>query len=225
MLDREGKVYYPDSADAPMPEYDGMRRQWMATESALRHHFRDRDDVYVTSNLFIYYVEGDPKKRVAPDVFVVFGVPDRDRPNYKIFEEGRAPDVIFEFTSESSRFYDMGEKLGLYAAMGVPEYYVFDPSGQYLRPSFRAFRLQDDVYREIPAVGGIESPRLGLRLVVDGDRLRLATPEGDLLPEEVAGLARSADELRRCLEAERARARELEAELQRLRARLGEATD
>lgn len=119
----------------------------------------------------------------------------------------------------------MGEKLGLYAAMGGPEYYVFDPSGQYLRPSFRAFRLQDDVYRELPAVGGIESPRLGLRLVVDGDRLRLATPEGDLLPEEVVGLARSADELRRCLQAERARARELEAELQRLRARLGEATD
>lgn len=224
MLDRDEKVYYPDSADAPMPEYDGMRRQWMATETALRHHFRERPDVYVTSNLFIYYVEGDPKKRVAPDVFVVLGVPDRDRPNYKIWEEGRAPDVIFEFTSESSRFYDMGEKLGLYAAMGVPEYYVFDPSGQYLRPPFRAFRLQDDVYREIPAVGGIESPRLGLRLIVDGDRLRLALPDGSLLPEEVAGLARSADELRRCLESERARARALEEEVLRLRARLGDPT-
>lgn len=244
MLDREEKVYYPDSADAPMPEHDGMRRQWIATESALRYHFRERPDVYVTSNLFLYFVEGDPKKRVAPDVFVALGVPDRDRPNYKVWEEGKAPDVVFEFTSESSRFSDMGEKLGLYAALGVPEYYVFDPSGLYLRPSLRAFRLEEDVYREVRALGGLESPRLGLRLVVDGDRLRLAYPDGSPVPEDLVDASRSTEALRRRLEAEHARAeseharaeseaaraeseaaraRALQAEVDRLRARLGEA--
>ena len=39
----------------------------------LRHHFRDRRDVYVSGNLLVYYEEGNPGASVAPDVFVVWG--------------------------------------------------------------------------------------------------------------------------------------------------------
>lgn len=55
----------------------------------LQWYFRDRDDVYVSGNLFVYYEEGNPKKCVAPDVFVVFGVPKRRRRVYLVWEEGR----------------------------------------------------------------------------------------------------------------------------------------
>ena len=45
----------------------------------------------MSGDLLIYYEEGDPRVSIAPDVFVVFGVEDRQRPNYKLWEEGRAP--------------------------------------------------------------------------------------------------------------------------------------
>ncbi|MCY4026081.1 MAG: hypothetical protein OXH75_07165 [Acidobacteria bacterium] len=56
---------------------------------ALARHFRGRPDVYVSGDLLIYYREGDPRTSIAPDVFVVFGVEDRQRQNYKLWEEGR----------------------------------------------------------------------------------------------------------------------------------------
>ena len=39
--------------------------------TALKLHFSHRPDVYVSGDLFIYYEEGNPRARAAPDVFVV----------------------------------------------------------------------------------------------------------------------------------------------------------
>lgn len=39
---------------------------------------------YVAGNLFVYYEEGDPTQVVAPDVFVVKGVPRQKRRTYKV---------------------------------------------------------------------------------------------------------------------------------------------
>ena len=58
----------------------------------LRHHFRDRRDVYVSGNLLLYYREGDPRAVVAPDVFVVLGVSNADRSSYRLWEERKGPD-------------------------------------------------------------------------------------------------------------------------------------
>lgn len=74
----------------------------------LKRYFQSRDDVYVSSNSFVYYVKGDPKQRVAPDLYVVKGVSSEQRPNYKTWEEGVVPQVVFEFTTESSRYKDLG---------------------------------------------------------------------------------------------------------------------
>ena len=64
-------VDYPSSDGRPMAESDFQLTPLSYARDALRHHFRDRDDVYVSGNLLIYYEEGNPDAKVAPDVFVV----------------------------------------------------------------------------------------------------------------------------------------------------------
>ena len=51
-------------------------------------YFANRHDVYVSGNLLIYYEEGNLKRVVSPDVFVVFGIPPGDRRVYQIGAKG-----------------------------------------------------------------------------------------------------------------------------------------
>jgi Uma2 family endonuclease len=183
-------AYYPESDGKPMTETDAHRKQMINLLVVLEAHFRTDPQVYVGGNLMIYYVEGDPKASIAPDVFVVRGVPKRNRRVYKMWEEGRAPDVVIELTSRSTRDEDLGSKRWIYAEMGVREYFLFDPLGDYLQPPLRGYSLTGDEYTRIAGDGArILSETLGLELrIVDG-WLRLANPTtGELLltPEELA---------------------------------------
>ncbi len=54
-------VDYPSSDGLPMTESDFQLRYILYAVAVLREHFRDRNDVYVSGNLFIYYEEGKPK--------------------------------------------------------------------------------------------------------------------------------------------------------------------
>jgi hypothetical protein len=74
-------MVYPSSDGLPMAETDFQRRSLMYAVDALDVYFQDREDVYVSGNLFIYYEEGNPKAVVAPDVFVVIGTGKYDRPS------------------------------------------------------------------------------------------------------------------------------------------------
>jgi len=74
-------VDYPSSDGQPMAENDTQRHAIIYAISALTRHFRRRPDVYVSGDLLIYYDEGNPRVSIVPDVFVVFGVEDRERPN------------------------------------------------------------------------------------------------------------------------------------------------
>ena len=51
-------------------------QQWAIcyATGALRAHFRDRPDLHVRGDMFIYYSRnGQPTKSIVPDVFVVVG--------------------------------------------------------------------------------------------------------------------------------------------------------
>ena len=76
---RTAKVEYPSSDGRPIAEGDHQRTPLTYAVDALRLHFRDRPDVYVSGNLLIYYEEGNPRASVAPDVFVVLGANSADR--------------------------------------------------------------------------------------------------------------------------------------------------
>ena len=115
-------VHYPESDGQPLAESDIHCDQLMNLRASLKEFFRAMMDVYVTGNLLLYYVEGDARRRVAPDVFVVRGVPKRDRKTYKLWEEGKGPDVVIEITSDSTQDEDLGKKFRLYEqTLGVQE--------------------------------------------------------------------------------------------------------
>ena len=118
---------------------DFQREYLIYAVEVLRIYFQDHADVYVSGNLFLYYEQGNPKAVVAPDVFVVFGVAKRDRFSYKLWEEeNKAPDFILEITSKSTVSEDQGVKRGVYAFLGVREYFQYDPTSDYLDPQLKS---------------------------------------------------------------------------------------
>ncbi len=176
------EVYYPDSDGQPMAESDFQREPLIYAVESLRIYFRGREDIYVSGNMFLYYEEGNPKAVVAPDVFVVIGAPNRDRYSYKLWQEPKGPDFVLEVTSKSTRTEDRGAKRGIYALLGVSEYWQYDPTGDYLQPPLQAFRLVDENYWPMPAEtlpdGGIvmHSEVLGLDLRLENGILRFYDP-------------------------------------------------
>ena len=209
-------VYYPESDGEPLAETDVHRKQMVYLIEALTDYFRDDPQVYVAGNLLLYYAEGDPEQSVAPDVFVVFGVPGGNRRVYKPWEEGKGPDVVFELTSRVTMWKDLGPKKGTYEMMGVREYFLFDPLKEYLEPPLQGYRLEEGTYRRVEGEQ-LSSQVLGLELQVEGEFLRLydsETGEKLLTPLEAQAARRAEAEARQQAEAELER---LRAELARLR--------
>jgi len=222
------EIYYPDSDGQPMAESDFQREPLIYAVESLRIHFRGREDVYVSGNMFIYYEQGNPKAVVAPDVFAVIGAPNRDRFSYMLWKEPKGPDFVLEITSKSTRSEDRGAKRGIYALLGVSEYWQYDPTGDYLQPPLQAFRLVDENYWPMPAEtlpdGGrvMHSAVLGLDVRLENGILRFCDPltGQKLLSHEEAEQARQQAEQARREAEERAR-RETE-QRQALEARLAE---
>ncbi len=91
---------------------------------------------------------------------------------------------MLEVTSRSTRREDTVTKRDIYAALGVREYFLFDPLGEYLRPRLQGFRLIDGSYEPMTPRehGSLLSDVLGLELHPRGEQLRLNDPEsGDWL--------------------------------------------
>jgi Uma2 family endonuclease len=220
---RPREIDYPVSDGKPMAESDKHRDLGVYTIEALRIFFAGRPDVYVAGNNFVYWEEGNPRAVVSPDVYVVFGVEMRQRDCYMAWKEGgRLPDVVFEFTSKKTRKEDTRDKLPKYEqVLKVPEYFLFDPTGDYLTPRLQGYRLVEGSYVPLEAVDGrLHSELLGLDLVQEGERLRLWDPakqEWLLSPLELAQ-AREAERERAQAEAHRAQAEAQRADAERRRA-------
>ena len=169
-------IVYPESDGKPMAETDKHRDLMVDFIQMLQHHFRD-DPVYVSGNLLMYYEEGNTRKSVAPDVFVVFGVSKKPRRTYLTWEEGNTPDFVLELASPSTFRDDIRKKKALYASiLAVKEYYIYDPYGE-IHPDFIGFRLTDGVYQEIDFVNErLPSTVLDLELGEHGGVLRLYNP-------------------------------------------------
>jgi Uma2 family endonuclease len=214
VLQRPQQIYYPESDGKPMAETDVHRDQMADLILTLKEFYRDAPNVYVSGNLLIYYEEGNIYKRVAPDVFVVKGVSKHERRTYRIWEEGKGPNVVIEVTSEETRREDQRDKRDLYQrVLKVSEYFLYDPTGDYLRPPLQGYRLVKGVYQSIALrKGRLRSKELGLELTIEEGRLRLhdsQTGKRLLTPAENAEPLRQAKA-----------AQQREAEVARLRAEL-----
>lgn len=219
------EIEYPSSDGEPMAETDIHRDLMIELISSLEKFFQTDSQVYVSGNLFLYYEKGRPDRVVAPDVFVVRGVPKGQRRIYKLWQEGQAPEVVFEISSRKTWGDDLHRKFQLYARLGVKEYFIFDPEYDYLPEPLLAFRLEDDLYEKVEVRDGrVLSQALGLEVVNTGQTLRLFDPaSGQFLPtrqEESEALRQAEAALRQAearAQAEAEARQRAEAELAQLR--------
>ena len=175
-------VEYPSGDGKPMAENDAQLLAIHYAIGALRVYYESRADVYVSGDLLMYYEEGNPQASVAPDVFVVFGVEDRKRRHYLVWEEGKGPDFVLEVASKSTWREDLGPKREVYARLGVKEYWQYDPTGEHFAPVLQGLRLAGGAYVRQLAVTSpdgaltLTSETLGLELRAQGGEMRFRDP-------------------------------------------------
>ena len=205
-------IEYPSSDGEPMAENKWQYVAMTDTTSALENQFIHRHDVFVGSDMLMYYRMNDNTTRVAPDVFVVFGAAGKHfRDSWIVWREGKAPDFVMEVASPSTWQRDAAEKRDIYAEMGVPEYWRYDPTGSFFSPELVGERLIGGEYQPITLTtdsGGIlrgRSEVLGLDICArPGLELRLYDPEGGRWlrthRESEEALQEAEDEVRRLRE-------------------------
>ena len=199
---------------------------------ALEDFFKDRPDVFIASDMFWYWKQGNRNARIAPDVMVVPGVGNHHRRSFFSWKEPAGPAAVFEMASQKTWKKNLTTKLKRYEKLGVKEYFVFDPEDLYLEHPVLGFRLRGTQYRRIRR--GVREPvsELGFRLKAEGIMLRLidaATGQPVLTRAEQveAAVARAdavqarADAVQARADAEQARADALAAEVERLKKLLG----
>jgi Uma2 family endonuclease len=193
-------IEYPTSDGKPMAETLIHRDAMIDLIRTLEESYRDDPMAYVSGNMLLFYEEGNRRRHLAPDVFVVRGIPKRLRENYLLWEEGKGPDLVIEVTSKSTRREDQEKKRDLYRdVLGVVEYFLFDPLGEYLKPPLQGYRLVDGEYAPIePVDGRLPSLVTGLHLEAAGTALRLYRPDlGRWLPTDAERAKAAEDEVER----------------------------
>lgn len=167
---------YPDCDGKPMGETEYRILAITHLYEVLRPWFRSHDDVHVAANMLLYYEQGNPSAVRGPDVMVTKGVRGKHfRRSFRTWEEGVAPTMIIEVTSFGTKYEDQFVKPAVYAHIGVKEYFLFDPLGEYLRPRLQGFRLVSGAYVPMifDAVERLTSGELDLDLVADAHLLRV----------------------------------------------------
>lgn len=155
----------------------------------------------IGSEQFVYWDAGNPKKCLAPDVFVKLGAREETFDIWAIWERG-APDMAVEIVSASDERDAQWEvKLNRYQASGINEVARFDP-GDEAQPLRVWDRVDGELLERSPESAHLrECAALGLWWAVVpsdyGPMLRLARDrEGkELLPTPSEDRLRLANEL------------------------------
>ena len=188
VIDYDSLEFNPDEPE-PLP--DGMIQNPVLFEilSILADRFSinsPRADVFLDSNTFICYNPDNLNVRVGPEMYLAFGVDARairERRIYLPWEAGKLPDFVLEVASVTTARYDVAGKRRLYAQIGIPEYWRFDPTGgeHYGQPLSGEILFEGE-YRPVELTtepdGALKgfSPTLGLYLCPNEDRLTFFDP-------------------------------------------------
>ncbi|MCX5936426.1 MAG: Uma2 family endonuclease [Pseudanabaena sp. LacPavin_0818_WC45_MAG_42_6] len=223
------EIFYPSEDGEPLAETSVHADAIIATVAVLRNYlaenFSERSPV-VLADQFLYYAQSFSRLRVAPDVMVIFDIKQQPYDNYKIWETGKIPSIIFEMTSESTQAHDQLKKRELYESIGVLEYWLFEPKGEWIPEKLRGYRRQANLPEKeedalvYGAIADGLSQVLGLRLEIEGSLInfyRQDNGEKLLIPSELFAALQTQTQRAESAE-ERVRLAELEA--QKLRDRL-----
>ena len=141
---------------SPGPVPDSMRENPIVARCGylLQDHFGawDRHDLYIGSGGFVFCAPHCLNIRVAPDLFMAFGVKAAVFPTdgYAVWDD-KPPDLALEVASEYKCDDDINKKPCLYARIGIGEYWRFDPTGGELYGyPLAGDVLVNGVYQPIP---------------------------------------------------------------------------
>jgi Uma2 family endonuclease len=193
-LSTNALIEYPESDGRPMGETDWHIEWTLRLRELLKYRYQGQN-VYVASDLLVYYHEGVPQDYIVPDGFVVLDCSPHRRRTFQTWKEQRVPNVVFEFTSKSTCRSDEIFKPRVHAEIGVPEYFLYDPQDEYLNPCLQGYRLAGEgTYVRIDSNGDgrLECQQLGLTLEIAADRELILrdTASGEALLTEAESLAR-----------------------------------
>ncbi len=139
-----------------------------SASEVLRRYYNNRGKaVFIASDLYTLY---PGEQAFYPDLLVVFDVDNHHRRTWNVIREGKGLDFVLEILSRGTRRVDQVQKLNLFARLGIPEYFIFDPD----KYALSGYTLKNQVYHPIAAKTdkSIFSEILGLYLIVDNYKLR-----------------------------------------------------
>ena len=242
-LKARGRFRLPDP---PEREPDDMTSFDRLAENGNAHHLKqhlmarrpgESENIIVSGE---HYLVVRPTRNMAgshyPDLLVAFDVdPEAYRASngYVISEQGKPPDLVLEIASYRTRQVDTGAKRQDYAALGIGEYWRFDPTpeGRWHGARLAGDRLVNGEYVPIEieelADGSLQgySPMLNLHLRWERGELAFHDPAtGQPIATFEAERARAdSAETERNTEREARAAAEVRAETERVRAENAEA--
>ena len=136
-IDYAGLEYDPDKPEA-LPDamqQDPILRDFMYVLADYCTESDRSPDNFISTNTILCYDRNDLNVRVQPDCYLAFGVDVqaiRQRKMYLPWEVGKPPDLALEVGSGSTSNNDIIGKRLIYARIGIPEYWLFDPTGESL---------------------------------------------------------------------------------------------
>ncbi len=147
---------FPEPPEREIDESMTNYRQMTYTGQChhLVQYLGNRDTTLVTAD---FWVARGPRPGTAglrrPDLLVAFDVDPEAyfaTGGYLITEQGKPPDFVLEVASKSTAKVDVEEKPGDYAALGIPEYWRFDETGDFHGDRLAGDRLVNGRYEPIP---------------------------------------------------------------------------
>ena len=208
--------------DPPEREPEDMTSvQHLGENGNLYHliqHLGYPDTTIVSGERYIVPEPGTPAdQRIAPDMLISFNANPalyRHDNSYVISRQGKPPDLVMEIASRRTGGIDVEDKPTRYAALGIPEYWRFDETGEFHGTKLAGDRLAEGRYEPI-TIEEVEdgvlqgySAILGLFVRWERGELRWHDPAtGQEIP--------TFEQEREARLAAEARVRELEAELAR----------
>ena len=179
------KIFYPETDGMPLPDGEFQGPMFREIVTTLETRFKG-PNTGVNGNTFIYYEEGNPQRRIAPDCYIAFNISREsiERNNtYLMWEVGKPPDFALEIASPSTARIDLVSKRELYARLGIGEYWRYDKTGgDFYREPLVGEYLIDGEYRrfelhhEPDGMVWAHSPALNLDFCWDDGRLHIWDP-------------------------------------------------
>ena len=134
-----------------MTSYDKLHKTGNSRYLAL--HLGHPERTLVEAERWIVPDQSFNKSRARrPDLLIAFDVDPQayaSSNGYVISEQGKPPDFVLEVASESTAEIDVGDKRRDYAALGIPEYWRFDETGEHHGTRLAGERLVDREYAAI----------------------------------------------------------------------------